>query len=61
MSITLPEEVQQLVLRSCKGLEQVEMIQPGYGVEYDYVNPRELKGAPPPSLSRSDRQRGDDG
>lgn len=51
MSITLPEEIQRLVLRTCKGLEQVEMAQPGYGVEYDYVNPRELKGARPAPLS----------
>lgn len=43
MSITLPAEIQELVLRTCKGLEEVVMTQAGYGVEYDYVNPQELK------------------
>lgn len=55
MSITLPAEIQLDVLRSCQGLEHVEMAQPGYGVEYDYVNPRELRRAspllsPPPAI-----------
>ena len=43
ISVTLPAEVQLELLRSIRGLENVEMTQPGYGVEYDHVDPRELK------------------
>ncbi len=42
VSTSLPEEVQWQVVRSCEGMEQVEIIRPGYAVEYDYVDPREL-------------------
>ncbi|KAK4058045.1 Mitochondrial Translation Optimization [Microbotryomycetes sp. JL221] len=42
ISVTLPAEHQFELLRTIKGLENVEMTQPGYGVEYDHVDPREL-------------------
>jgi glucose-inhibited division protein A len=42
MSGPYPEEVQLKILRSMKGLEEVEIIRPGYDVEYDFVNPVSL-------------------
>jgi len=43
ISTSLPEEVQEAFIRSIKGLENVEILRPGYAIEYDYVDPRELK------------------
>ena len=43
LSMTVPPEAQEQILRSIKGLENVKMLQAGYGVEYDYVDPRSLK------------------
>ncbi|KKB07804.1 tRNA uridine-5-carboxymethylaminomethyl(34) synthesis enzyme MnmG [Devosia chinhatensis] len=43
LSTSLPEEVQAQFLRSMPGLEQVDIIRPGYAIEYDYVDPRELR------------------
>jgi len=43
ISTSLPEEVQLKLLIKIKGLEQVKMIRAGYAIEYDYVDPRELK------------------
>ncbi|MFH1994428.1 MAG: tRNA uridine-5-carboxymethylaminomethyl(34) synthesis enzyme MnmG, partial [Nitrospinota bacterium] len=43
VSTSLPEDVQLKFLRTIKGLENVEIIKPGYAIEYDFVNPTELK------------------
>ena len=43
ISTSLPETVQEEYVRSIVGLENVEIMQPGYAIEYDYVDPRSLK------------------
>lgn len=43
LSMTIPAEAQEQLLRTIRGLEDVQMTQAGYGVEYDYVDPRSLK------------------
>jgi tRNA uridine 5-carboxymethylaminomethyl modification enzyme len=42
-STSLPPEVQLAMVRSVDGLEDAEMVRPGYAVEYDYVDPTELR------------------
>jgi tRNA uridine 5-carboxymethylaminomethyl modification enzyme len=42
ISTSLPEEVQLEILASIPGLERVRMVRPGYAIEYDHVDPREL-------------------
>ncbi|XP_014804841.1 PREDICTED: protein MTO1 homolog, mitochondrial isoform X2 [Calidris pugnax] len=45
MSMTLPPELQEQVIRSIPGLEKAKMLQPGYGVQYDFLDPRQLTAA----------------
>ncbi|KAK9890594.1 hypothetical protein WA026_011960 [Henosepilachna vigintioctopunctata] len=43
LSCTLPAELQTDLIHTIPGLEKAEIVRPGYGVEYDFVDPRELK------------------
>lgn len=45
LSTSLPAEVQQAFLRTIPGLEAVEILRPGYAIEYDYVPPRQTRGS----------------
>ena len=42
ISTSLPENVQQEICNNINGLENVKIIRPGYAIEYDYIDPREL-------------------
>ncbi|XP_065830946.1 protein MTO1 homolog, mitochondrial-like [Oscarella lobularis] len=43
LSCTMPEEIQLQMIQTIQGLENVAMTQPGYGVEYDFIDPRQLR------------------
>jgi tRNA uridine 5-carboxymethylaminomethyl modification enzyme len=45
ISTSLPAEIQEAFIRTIPGLETVEIVQPGYAIEYDHVDPRELSQA----------------
>lgn len=42
ISTSLPEDVQQAFIRSIPGLQDVSILQPGYAIEYDFVDPQQL-------------------
>ena len=42
ISTSLPSDVQQEICNNINGLENVRILQPGYAIEYDYIDPREL-------------------
>ncbi|KAM6165960.1 5-taurinomethyluridine-[tRNA] synthase subunit MTO1, mitochondrial [Erethizon dorsatum] len=42
LSVTLPAELQEKMIMCIRGLEKAKMIQPGYGVQYDYLDPRQI-------------------
>ncbi len=42
ISTSLPQDVQQEICNNINGLENVKIIRPGYAIEYDYIDPREL-------------------
>ena len=42
ISTSLPADVQQEICNNINGLESVKILQPGYAIEYDYIDPREL-------------------
>ncbi len=42
ISTSLPKDIQQEICNNINGLENVKIIQPGYAIEYDYIDPREL-------------------
>ncbi len=50
VSTSLPADVQRAMMRTMEGLERVEIVVPGYAVEYDHVDPRALR----PSLELRD-------
>ncbi|MDC3400451.1 tRNA uridine-5-carboxymethylaminomethyl(34) synthesis enzyme MnmG [Candidatus Pelagibacter ubique] len=42
ISTSLPKDIQQEICNNISGLENVKIIRPGYAIEYDYIDPREL-------------------
>lgn len=45
LSVTLPAEAQERLLREIPGLEKAHMLMPGYGVQYDFLDPRQLRSS----------------
>lgn len=42
LSCSMPEELQEPMMRTIRGLENVKAVRPAYGVEYDHIDAREL-------------------
>uniref|UniRef100_A0A8C6R6Y3 5-taurinomethyluridine-[tRNA] synthase subunit MTO1, mitochondrial n=1 Tax=Nannospalax galili TaxID=1026970 RepID=A0A8C6R6Y3_NANGA len=42
LSVTLPAELQEKMIACIRGLEKAKMVHPGYGVQYDYLDPRQI-------------------
>ncbi|ERE74908.1 putative protein MTO1 like protein [Cricetulus griseus] len=42
LSVTLPAELQEKMITCIRGLEKAKMVHPGYGVQYDYLDPRQI-------------------
>ena len=49
ISTSLPEEVQRAFVATIPGLERAAIVRPGYAIEYDHVDPRELRPRSKPS------------
>uniref|UniRef100_A0A5S6QTA2 Protein MTO1 homolog, mitochondrial n=1 Tax=Trichuris muris TaxID=70415 RepID=A0A5S6QTA2_TRIMR len=45
ISMTFPVDIQERIVRCIPGLENAKLARPGYGVQYDYVDPRQLKAS----------------
>ncbi|KAM6460052.1 5-taurinomethyluridine-[tRNA] synthase subunit MTO1, mitochondrial [Liasis olivaceus] len=45
LSMTLPPEIQEKIITLIRGLEHAKVVQPGYGVQYDYLDPRQLSAS----------------
>ncbi len=43
LSTSLPYEIQEEIVHSIKGLENAKIVRPGYAIEYDFVNPKQVK------------------
>lgn len=43
LSTSLPQEIQEQYIHSIRGFEQAKILQPGYAIEYDFFDPRDLK------------------
>ena len=40
ISTSIPEEIQEKMIHTIKGLEKAKIVQPGYAIEYDHIDPK---------------------